>query len=89
MRTVTPQGEKRRELLLAAIVEHWQQHGIGPTLLDLQRATGITTPNGVRVLILELERRGLVERKGFRAGAIWPKGLRGKIRNMMTKELSA
>lgn len=81
-RPISPEGVKRREQVLAAIESHWQEHGCGPTLRDLVAATGITAPGGVHVLVRELAQKGLVERMVSRSSAIWPKGLRQRIKNV-------
>lgn len=75
---MTPPTDRQREVL-AAIRDHWRNHGNGPTTRDLMAALGFASTNAVVGHLRTLARKGLVvwERGGARG--IWPAGLKAKI----------
>jgi SOS-response transcriptional repressor LexA len=63
-----PLTERQREAL-AAIWRHLEAHGRYPSYRELMEALGVAGPNAVRVLLVPLERKGLlVMGHGPRAG---------------------
>ncbi len=69
-------GLTRRQLqVLRCIVESVEQHGVPPTVQELCRALGCRSTNAVHQLLLALERKGYIRRRG-----------RGQARNIQLTE---
>jgi SOS-response transcriptional repressor LexA len=55
-RRLTP----RQAEILAAIVRHWLGNGVYPTFREVMADVGISSPNGLKVQLLALRKKGWV-----------------------------
>lgn len=66
--------------VLEAIRAHWREVGVGPSVRDLMRRTGVGNPNGVTCHLKALRRKGAIEWERGVHRAIWPVGLKEAIK---------
>lgn len=62
--------DRRERALLASIARHWDQHGYGPTVRELQQDLGLSSLSVAAYWIGRLERRGLVVKTAGAARSI-------------------
>lgn len=47
-RELVEQGIRRREQIMAFIVQFWAEHGYSPSIAEIGEGVGIVSPNAVR-----------------------------------------
>ena len=63
-------GDATTERVYAAIIGHWQQHGYGPSVRDIQRLAGLSSSSVVEHHLCKLAALGLITKEKGKARTI-------------------